>query len=121
VLGANVHPESILHTDGSRIYREIGVSKEHEFVDHSIGYVGIGRKGRKVHTNTLEGFFSVFKRGMVGTYQHCGEQHLNRYLAEFDFRANNREKFGINDVSRAEIALKATKGKRLTYRTVGGA
>ena len=121
VLTANVHPASILHTDGSQIYTNLGATKEHEFVDHQISYVGIGRKGRKVHTNTLEGFFSVFKRGMVGIYQHCGEQHLNRYLAEFDFRANNREKFGINDVSRAEIALKGTKGKRLTYRTVGGA
>ena len=120
VLRANLHPESILHTDGSPIYREIDASKEHEFVDHQIGYVGIGRKGRKVHTNTLEGFFSVFKRGMVGIYQHCGEQHLNRYLAEFDFRANTREKFGINDVSRASIALNATKGKRLTYRTTAG-
>jgi transposase-like protein len=121
VLSANLHPDSILHTDGSGIYREIGVSKEHEFVDHSLGYVGIGRKRRLVHTNTLEGFFSVFKRGMVGTYQHCGEQHLNRYLAEFDFRANTREKFGIDDVSRADIALKAVKGKRLTYRTIDGA
>ena len=117
VLRANMHPASILHTDGSQIYREIGASKEHEFVDHSISYVGRGRKGRKVHTNTLEGFFSVFKRGMVGVYQHCGEQHLNRYLAEFDFRANTREKFGIDDVSRAAIALQGTKGKRLTYRT----
>jgi transposase-like protein len=121
VLTANVHPESILHTDGSQIYRELGATKEHEFVDHSISYVGIGRKGRKVHTNTLEGFFSVFKRGMVGVYQHCGEQHLNRYLAEFDFRQNTREKLEIDDVSRASIALKATKGKRLTYRTTTGA
>jgi len=117
MLQANVDPQSILHTDGSQIYAGLGATKEHEFVDHQLGYVGIGRKGRKVHTNTLEGFFSVFKRGMVGTYQYCGEQHLNRYLAEFDFRANNREKFGVNDLARADIALKATKGKRLTYRT----
>jgi transposase-like protein len=121
VLGANVHPESILHTDGSQIYRGLDVAKKHEFVDHSISYVGLGQNGRKVHTNTLEGFFSVFKRGMVGVYQHCGEQHLNRYLAEFDFRQNNRAKLGVNDVSRAEIALKGTKGKRLTYRTTVGA
>lgn len=117
----NIHPESILHTDGSRVYVEIGASKKHEFVDHSISYVGIGQAGRKVHTNTLEGFFSVFKRGMVGIYQHCGEQHLDRYLAEFDFRQNNREKLGIDDVSRAATALQGVKGKRLTYRTVGGA
>jgi transposase-like protein len=121
VLTANVHPESILHTDGSQIYRELGATKKHEFVDHSISYVGLGQNGRKVHTNTLEGFFSVFKRGMVGVYQHCSEAHLNRYLAEFDFRQNNRAKLGIDDVSRAANALMGTKGKRLTYRTVGGA
>ncbi len=67
--------------------------------------------------NTLEGFFSVFKRGMIGTYQHVENQHLHRYLAEFDFRQNTREKLGVNDVSRAAIALKGFKGKRLTYQT----
>lgn len=121
VLRANIHPESILHTDGSQIYRGIDASKEHEFVDHQISYVGIGRRGRKVHTNTLEGFFSVFKRGMVGVYQHCSEAHLQRYLSEFDFRQNTREKIGVDDVSRASLALKATKGKRLTYRTTSEA
>ena len=121
VLAANVHPASTLHTDGSQIYRELGVTKDHEFVDHAISYVGYGKKMRPVHTNTLEGFFSVFKRGMVGTYQHCSEAHLNRYLAEFDFRQNNREKLGIDDVSRAVTALEGTKGKRLTYRTTVGA
>ena len=96
-------------------------SKKHEFVDHAISYVGYGPAGRKVHTNTLEGFFSVFKRGMVGTYQHCGEQHLSRYLAEFDFRANNREKFGVNDAMRAAKVLEAINGKRLTYRRTSAA
>jgi transposase-like protein len=121
ILRANIHPESILHTDGSWIYREIGASKKHEFVDHSISYVGLGQNGRKVHTNTLEGYFSVFKRGMVGTYQHIGEQHLNRYLAEFDFRQNTRAKMGIGDEARAEIALKGIVGKRLTYRQTNAA
>jgi Transposase and inactivated derivatives len=121
ILTANVHPDSILHTDGSQIYVGLSATKEHETIDHQIGYVGIGRKGRKVHTNTLEGFFSVFKRGMIGTYQHCSEAHLQRYLAEFDFRQNTREKLEIDDVSRASIALQATKGKRLTYRTTTGA
>ena len=74
-----------------------------------------------VHTNTLEGFFSVFKRGMVGTYQHCGEQHLDRYLAEFDFRRNNRAKLGIDDAMRADIALQGIVGKRLTYRRANAA
>jgi len=119
ILESNVLPGTILHTDGSGIYVNTGL--KHESVDHNKGYVRAGKNGRKVHTNTLEGFFSVFKRGMVGIYQHCGEQHLDRYLAEFDFRQNTRAKLEIDDVSRASIALKATKGKRLTYRTTVGA
>ena len=69
------------------------------------------------HTNTLEGYFSVFKRGMKGIYQHCGKQHLHRYLAEFDFRYSNRVALGIGDSERADIALLGVKGKRLTYQT----
>jgi len=72
-----------------------------------------------VTTNTVEGFFSVFKRGMRGTYQHCGEQHLQRYLAEFDFRYSNRNALGVDDVLRTEAAVEGIVGKRLTYRTVG--
>ena len=116
ILRENVHPASILHTDGSGIYTNSGAVRIHEAVDHNKEYVRAGKAGRKVHTNTLEGFFSVFKRGMVGTYQHCGEQHLDRYLAEFDFRANNRAKFGIDDAMRTEKAVKGITGKRLTYR-----
>ena len=82
-------PASTLHTDGAPSYKFTGAVAAHEAVDHNKTYVRQGKDG-VVHTNTLEGFFSVFKRGMVGTYQHCGEQHLQRYLAEFDFRANNR-------------------------------
>lgn len=70
-----------------------------------------------MHTNTLEGFFSIFKRGLVGVYQHMDKKHLDRYLAEFDFRMNTRAKLGINDTQRAEIALQGFKGKRLTYET----
>ena len=70
------------------------------------------------HTNTIEGLFSVFKRGMIGVYQHCGEQHLQRYLAEFDFRYNRRAALEINDEMRAEAALKGIEGRRLTYRRV---
>jgi hypothetical protein len=77
-------------------------------------------KGEKViHTNTIEGYFSIFKRGMKGVYQHCGEKHLHRYLAEFDFRYNNRSKLGCEDQERGERALKGIKGKRLTYQTAG--
>jgi hypothetical protein len=68
-----------------------------------------------VHTNTLEGFFSIFKRGLVGVYQHMDKKHLDRYLAEFDFRMNNRIALGIDDVQRAENAVKGFAGKRLTY------
>lgn len=119
-LRANVHPDSTLHTDGSQVYKFAGATAEHEAVDHDKGYVRKGKRG-KVHTNTLEGFFSVFKRGMVGTYQHCGEQHLQRYLAEFDFRQNNRAKLGIDDETRAATALKGIVGKRLTYRRTNSA
>jgi hypothetical protein len=71
-----------------------------------------------VHTNTIEGFFSIFKRGMKGVYQHCGEQHLHRYLAEFDFRYNNRIALGVDDAVRADRALAGIEGKRLTYRRI---
>lgn len=128
-IRANVAPESVLHTDGSKIYHGLHATAGHESVDHSKEYV---RKSKianlgsiemwpDVHTNTLEGFFSVFKRGMVGTYQHCGEQHLQRYLAEFDFRANHRTKLGYDDAARAEMALKGITGKRLTYRRTDAA
>ena len=73
-----------------------------------------------VHSNTIEGVFSIFKRGMIGTYQHCGEQHLQRYLNEFDFRYSNRIKLGITDDMRADKALEGIKGKRLTYRRING-
>ena len=69
-----------------------------------------------VHTNTVEGYFSVFKRGMKGVYQHCAEKHLHRYLAEFDFRYNTRTKLGYNDADRAAELAKGIAGKRLTYR-----
>ena len=70
-----------------------------------------------VHTNTLESFFSFFKRGLVGAYQHMDEQHVQRYLAEFDFRYNTRAKMGINDAERANLAPMGIQGKRLTYET----
>jgi hypothetical protein len=69
-----------------------------------------------VSTNTIEGYFSIFKRGMKGVYQHCGEKHLHRYLAEFDFRYSNRVRIGIDDKARADRALDGVVGKRSTYR-----
>ena len=83
----------------------------HKTVKHSAGeYVRDG-----VHTNTIEGYFSIFKRGMKGIYQHCGEKHLHRYLAEFDFRYNHRK---VDDFERASAALRGIEGKRLTYRRI---
>ncbi len=117
----HVHPESTLHTDGAPAYRysglphPFGYMAKHEAVDHNKTYVRKGETGI-VHTNTAEGYFSIFKRGLVGTYQHIGEQHLPRYLAEFDFRQNNRARLGVNDEARTERAIKGAEGKRLTYR-----
>ena len=69
-----------------------------------------------MHTNTVEGSFSIFKRGMRGVYQHCSKKHLHRYLAEFDFRYSNRVAVGVDDSARATLALQGVVGKRLTYR-----
>jgi transposase-like protein len=114
IVRENIHRESRLHTDESRLY--IGVGQEfakHETVRHSHDeYVR-----DDVHTNTVEGVFSVFKRGMRGTYQHCAEKHLHRYLAEFDFRYNNRVARGVNDELRTIRAVQGIVGKRLTYET----
>ena len=115
IVTENVDRETYLHTDESRLYGDADqLFAEHRTVKHSVSeYVrGI------VHTNTVESVFSVFKRGMVGVYQHCSEKHLHRYLAEFDFRYNARQALGMTDTVRAERALKGIVGKRLTYRTV---
>jgi transposase-like protein len=112
VVRENVHPESRLVTDSAAHYRHPPVAK-HEFVDHS-KYEWV--RG-DVSTNTLEGFFSVLKRGLVGVYQHVDSKHLDRYLAEFDFRQNTRAKLGVDDEQRAEMAVRGFAGKRLTYQT----
>ena len=119
-LVQHVHPESVLHTDGAQYYKGLWAVAGHESVNHSAGEYARKTDKGSVHVNTLEGFFSVFKRGMIGTYQRVSETHMPRYLAEFDFRQNTREKLGINDTMRAEIALKGAVGKRLTYRTTSG-
>ncbi len=117
IVTENVERETYLHTDESRLYGDADqLFAEHHTVKHSAGEYVRG----DVHTNTVEGVFSVFKRGMTGVYQHCGEKHLHRYLAEFDFRFNNRVALGVNDADRAERALAGVVGKRLTYRTTRG-
>ena len=94
-----------------------GWFQSHDRVDHSKEEYVRYELGRvTIHTNTVEGFFSVFKRGMRGTYQHCSEKHLHRYLAEFDFRYNNRIGLGVDDNQRAASLLEGVKGKRLTYK-----
>ena len=119
ILRANIAQEARLMTDEARLYWNVGK----EFADHqSVLHAGFEyvRKGQPdIHTNTVEGFFSIFKRGMRGIYQHCGEQHLHRYLAEFDFRYSNRVALGYNDADRADALLGGIVGKRLTYQTVG--
>ena len=117
IVRKNVRRESNLMTDESNLYVNLGKEfKDHQTVEH-----GIGEYTRdEAHTNTIEGFFSIFKRGFKGVYQHCGEAHLHRYLAEYDFRYNNRSRFGIEDEQRADIMLLAIGGKRLTYRRING-
>jgi transposase-like protein len=114
IIRRNVHHESRLMTDTAGRYRRnrFGVA-EHEKVNHEQGEYAHG----DVYVNTLEGVFSIFKRGMKGVYQHCSEKHLHRYVAEFDFRYNNRSGLGVEDAERATNALKGIVGKRLTYRT----
>jgi transposase-like protein len=116
IVRANVSPESRLHTDEHRMYKRVGQEfAAHERVNHGKKEYARG----DVTTNTVEGFFSVFKRGMVGVYQQCSEQHLHRYLAEFDFRYNGRQSLGVNDQQRASRAVMGGKGKRLTYERLG--
>jgi transposase-like protein len=119
ILTANIASEARLLTDDAGQYRHM----HRHFASHNVtlhtrgNYVN--RENPLIHTNTVEGFFSVFKRGMKGVYQHCAKKHLHRYLAEFDFRYSNRVALGFNDVARADALLRGIVGKRLTYRTTG--
>jgi transposase-like protein len=113
VLGRNLLRSTQLHTDESNIYTAMGKEfADHQTVNHSIYEFARGI----VSTNTVEGYFSLFKRGMRGIYQHCSEAHLHRYLAEFDFRYSNRQSLGCDDRARTLEAIKGIEGKRLTYR-----
>jgi hypothetical protein len=132
VIGRHAHPDSRFMTDEAPAYTSIGWNfaahrtvkhadkeyvrrefKQHkEYEDHSERYFY-----EKVHTNTIEGYFSILKRGIYGVYQHVSEAHLHRYLGEFDFRCSNRVRLGFDDVKRTDIALDGFKGKRLTYET----
>lgn len=113
IVRANVAREAILTTDESTLYKAVG----REFAGHDkVNHLAKEYVRGDVTTNTVEGFFSIFKRGMRGVYQHCGEQHLHRYLAEFDFRYTHRSAKGVDDGQRADNAMLGIVGKRLTYR-----
>lgn len=119
IIRANVAKESAVMTDSARYYQNMnqeGAFASHDTVNHLKEEYARYEGEKVISTNTVEGFYSIFKRGMKGVYQHCGERHLHRYLAEFDFRYSNRVKLGVNDVARADRALIGVKGKRLTYR-----
>lgn len=112
----NVDRETRLMTDESRLYMGAEEAfQSHETVKHSAGEYARG----DVYSNTVEAYFSVFKRGMRGTYQHCAEKHLHRYLAEFDFRFNNRSSLGVGDAPRTDKLVAGIVGKRLTYKAAG--
>jgi len=113
ILQAQLDRASSLMTDGEGQFRILGADyARHEVVDHGIGEYVRG----EAHTNTVEGYFSILKRGINGVYHHVSQQHLKRYLVEFDFRYNERSALGVEDKERADKALKGIEGKRLTYR-----
>ncbi len=117
VLGNNILEESTLHTDEAHHYKKPGKRFfGHESVNHSSEEYVRYQDGEKITTNTVEGFFGIFKRGMTGVYQHCGENHLQAYMHEFDFRYSNRAKLGVDDNERTRRAIKGAAGKRLTYQ-----
>jgi transposase-like protein len=113
ILFTNADRNSVLNTDEAAVYQAPGANyADHQAVNHGKDEYVRGR----THTNTVEGYFSIFKRGMKGVYQHCSEAHLHRYLAEFDFRYSNRAALDIDDNERTAKSLKGIVGKRLTYR-----
>jgi transposase-like protein len=118
VLVRNADRASILYTDESRLYTTTGEEyASHKTTKHSAKEYVRYEGAEVIHSNTIENVFSVFKRGMVGVYQHCGEAHLHRYLAEFDFRYNRRAKLGFTDKERVAAIMEGIEGKRLTYRS----
>ena len=113
VMDKHIAKEANLMTDEARVYMAIGKRyASHGTTNHSAGQYVNGN----MHSNTVEGYFSIFKRGLIGTFHHVGEQHLQRYCNEFDFRYNSRTALGFNDIDRTNLALKGITGKRLTYR-----
>ena len=119
VIGNTVVLDSDLNTDEAQHYKALGKNfSSHDAVNHSEEEYARREGSKLITTNTVEGFFGIFKRGMVGVYQHCGEHHLQAYLNEFDFRYSNRIKLGVDDTERARRAIRGAEGKRLTYKPV---
>jgi ISXO2-like transposase domain len=119
IIRANVKAEAQVMTDAASWYSHMnqdGTFASHDRIDHTrdeyVSYEG----ERVITTNTVENYYSIFKRGMKGVYQHCAEKHLHRYLSEFDFRYSNRSALDVEDQERAALAVKGAAGKRLTYR-----
>ncbi|MBA3812570.1 MAG: IS1595 family transposase [Caulobacteraceae bacterium] len=120
-IAVNVEREARLMTDEFGAYVQIGEEfAQHGRVNHSAGEY-VSRADRSIHTNTVEGFYAIFKRGMKGIYQHCGQQHLHRYITEFDFRYSARIALGVDDEDRTAKLLRGIGGRRLTYRRIGDA
>jgi transposase-like protein len=116
IIAKHVHTDSSFQTDESNVYGAYWNNfADRGVVNHSQKEYVLGTD----YTNTVEGYFSILKRGIYGIYQHVSEAHLHRYLAEFDFRYSHRVRLGINDTQRADLALLGAKGKRLTYETTG--
>jgi transposase-like protein len=112
ILRENIAKEATIYTDELKVYKALGKEfAAHDFVSHKAEEWARG----DVHVNSLEGYFSIFKRGMKGIYQQCGKRHLHRYVGEFEFRYNNRSANGIDDHERAKVAIRGATGKRLTY------
>jgi transposase-like protein len=117
ILKANIAKKARVMTDEAGQYRHLGSHfAAHGFTRHGAGQY-VDYADATVHTNTIEGAFSIFKRGMKGVYQHCAKKHLHRYVAEFEFRYINREALGCNDSDRSRAAVAGIVGKRLTYKS----
>lgn len=120
IVEENIAREATLMTDEARYYKPIGKEfAAHRSVNHAQDEY-VNRDDNTIHTQTIEGYFAIFKRGMRGVYQHCDKKHLHRYLSEFDFRYSNRAGVGVDDTLRTEKAIKATVGKRLLYQATSG-
>jgi len=115
IVNAALDGDTVVYTDGDHTTRYAASSFKTDFVNHSAGEYVRG----DAHTNTVESYFAILKRGVIGTYHHVSQQHLKRYLAEFDYRYNERAALGVNDAERMAKSVKGIVGKRLTYRRTG--